>query len=169
VQSKEQRNNLALLLRILVLLLLLFSMLRTMGASEPATTHNAGVPLTRMDRTNLSSTELPQAERWLLIYTPVDCAECEKVLRSINESGIDVAGKVVVVVGGANLAELKELAAKYPHLSDASWSADPLKKVGKLLNVPATAAVFGVHVKTVIWGIVGNGAASESILASWCQ
>ncbi len=130
--------------------------------------------LTQSDGTTINSQDLPQREKWLLIYTTAECRACDHLLRLINKTEQpDLPDKVVVVVGGATPAKLKQLAEKFPDLAEASWFADPTKDGIAQLKLTATPVVFGLRDHTLAWCVLGilsgDSLKMNSLLASWVE
>jgi hypothetical protein len=124
-----------------------------------------------LDGTGTASDALVSEEKWLLLYIQAGCAPCDGLLRSI-EAEQSIAGKLTVVVGGADAAVAARLAAAYPKLAGSRWYGDPKKSMGRVLPLAGAPVVFGLRGKMLEWsraGLVPDERSVISALASWVR
>lgn len=122
------------------------------------------------DGTDTSSDALATEGQWLLIYVQPGCTPCDAVLRSIDTAEAHVAGRLTVVVGGADAANAARLAAGYPKLAASRWYADPQRTMGEVLPLAAMPVVFGLRGRMLEWsraGLTPSIASVKSAMTSW--
>ena len=122
------------------------------------------------DGTETPSEALTTEGPWLLMYVQPGCTPCDAILRSIDTAEAHVAGRLIVVVGGADAAGAARLAAGYPKLAASRWYADPDKTMGKALPLAGTPVVFGLRGRMLEWsraGLTPSMASVKSAMTSW--
>lgn len=140
---------------------------------------DANAPLPEFSATSLGELEVPSdrlssRERWLLIYVQPNCKPCERVLRvfQMRESQPDYTDKVIILVGGATVEQVRQLSAQMSWLPESSWYADTTKNASTALDVKGAPVVYGVQRNNIEWSLVGSLAKQDtlqSILSTWFQ
>jgi hypothetical protein len=127
--------------------------------------------LTRGDGSTIASAALVRPGAWALIYVAPRCVPCAAVLRSLDRAAHPtLAPRLVVIVGGATPDDLREEAALYPDLSDATWLADPASVIPQPIGEAGVPAIIGLRGATIEWGLTGvltDPADAKSILVNW--
>jgi hypothetical protein len=86
-------------------------------------------------------------------------------------SGIqDAPQKLIVVVGGASVEELKQMAAEMPWIPQGSWYADPTREAAAKLKWQSAPVIAGISGGAVKWSYVGvppAGLPLSSLMSSW--
>lgn len=120
----------------------------------------------------MRSEDLTQEGQWLFVYVRPACAECEAVLRAVEQAEQLVASRLVIVVGSVDEAGLSGFAAAHPRLSAAAWYADPSRSVPGLVKAAGVPFVLGMKERISHWGLVGvlpDAATVGSTLAAWTR
>jgi hypothetical protein len=128
--------------------------------------------LTRLDQTVVSSRDVRSDGKWLLIYTKANCGACEGLLGLVDKNDDpDLPSKIVVVVSGADVDKVTEMAAKFPDLGDAARYADPGREGRRKLKARGMPIAYGLRGDSIQWctlGVLdGDSAKMKSILSSW--
>jgi hypothetical protein len=82
----------------------------------------------------------------------------------------DAPRKLIIVVGGASVEEVKEMAARMPWIPEGSWYADPSNDVSKKFKWVAAPVITGVTNNVVMWSYIGvppQGLPLRSLMSAW--
>jgi hypothetical protein len=82
----------------------------------------------------------------------------------------DAPRKLIIVVGGASVEEVKQMAASMPWIPESSWYADPSNKIATQLKWQAAPVVTGVSKGVVKWSYAGmppQGLPIRSLMSAW--
>lgn len=127
--------------------------------------------LTTLGGATTQSADLTQDGRWLFIYVRPACDQCAALLNTIDEADQPlVAARMVIVIGGLDVAGAAQFAAAFPKLTTAAWYADPSRSVPRLVKAPGIPFVFGMKQRITEWGWIGllpDAASATSALVSW--
>jgi hypothetical protein len=77
---------------------------------------------------------------------------------------------LVVIVAGVTPERLREEAALYPDLSDATWLADTAGVIPQPIGQAGAPAIVGLRGAMIEWGLAGvltDPADAKSILVNW--
>ena len=129
--------------------------------------------LTSGDGASVASNRLVQPGAWALIYVRRQCLPCESVLRSIDRAEHPaLARRLVIVIAESSSEELREEAARYPDLSEATWLADASNAVPRVIGQTGAPSIFGMRDKMIEWNVAGvliDPADPKSILVNWIE
>jgi hypothetical protein len=127
--------------------------------------------LTTLDGRSIRTQELASNGKWLLIYVQPNCRPCDVLLKLITEPEFSaLAGRLVIVVGGASADEAGAMAGRFPGLAGAAWYADPPKTASVQMKATGAPVAFGVLQATIVWnlnGVLPESVRMKSILKSW--
>ncbi len=82
----------------------------------------------------------------------------------------DASHKVIVVVGGAGVEEVRKMSAQMPWIPASSWYADPSRQVATKLGFRAAPVVAGIRNGSVKWSYIGlppQGMPLRTLMSSW--
>jgi hypothetical protein len=82
----------------------------------------------------------------------------------------DATRKLIIVVGGASVEEVKQMAARMPWIPEGSWYADPSNEVAAKFKWEAAPVITGVSRNEVKWSYVGvppQGLPLRSLMSAW--
>lgn len=82
----------------------------------------------------------------------------------------DAPRKLIIVVGGASVKEVKEMAARMPWIPEGSWYADPSNEVAAKFKWVAAPVITGVTKNEVKWSYAGvppHGLPLRSLMSAW--
>lgn len=82
----------------------------------------------------------------------------------------DAPRKLIIVVGGASVKEVKEMAARMPWIPEGSWYADPSNEVAAKFKWVAAPVITGVSKNEVKWSYAGmppHGLPLRSLMSAW--
>lgn len=82
----------------------------------------------------------------------------------------DASHKVIVVVGGANIDEVKKMAGEMPWIPPGSWYADPSRQIATKLGFQGAPVVAGIRNGSVKWSYTGlppQGMPLAAMMSSW--
>lgn len=82
----------------------------------------------------------------------------------------DAPRKVVFVVGGATVEEVRRMAAEHPWVPKGSWYADTDGKLAARMGLKGAPVVAGVHEGAVKWSYTGvppQGLPIRSLMSGW--
>lgn len=82
----------------------------------------------------------------------------------------DATRKLIIVVGGASVEEVKQMAARMPWIPEGSWYADPSNEVALKFKWEAAPVITGVSRNEVKWSYVGvppQGLPLRSLMSAW--
>jgi hypothetical protein len=82
----------------------------------------------------------------------------------------DAPQKLIIVVGGATVEELKQMAAEMPWIPQGSWYADPAREAAAKLKWQSAPVVAGISGGSVKWSYVGippQGLPLRSLMSDW--
>jgi hypothetical protein len=82
----------------------------------------------------------------------------------------DAPRKLIIVVGGASVEEVKQMAARMPWIPEGSWYADPSNEVAAKFKWEAAPVITGVSRNEVKWSYVGvppQGLPLRSLMSAW--
>lgn len=78
--------------------------------------------------------------------------------------------KLIIVVGGASVEELKAMAAAMPWIPQAVWYADPERQLTSKMKWQAAPVVAGVREGSIVWrytGVPPEGLPLRSLMSNW--
>jgi hypothetical protein len=82
----------------------------------------------------------------------------------------DASHKVIVVVGGASVQEVRQMAGQMPWIPQDSWYADPSRQIAAKLGFQAAPVVAGIKNGSVKWSYAGlppQGIPLRTLMSSW--
>lgn len=82
----------------------------------------------------------------------------------------DPARKVIVVVGGASVDEVRKMATEMSWIPQASWYADPSRQIAAKLGFQGAPVVAGIKNGDVKWSYTGlppQGMPLRALMSSW--
>jgi hypothetical protein len=82
----------------------------------------------------------------------------------------DAQRKVIVVVGGASVADVREMSAQMPWIPQGSWYADPSRQIASKLGFQAAPVIAGIKNGSVKWSYTGlppQGMPLRALMSSW--
>jgi hypothetical protein len=123
-----------------------------------------------LDGSKVTSDKLSLPNYWLLVYFEPRSQYADTVLSELKTE-IDVLNeRVIVIVGGVPVSQVKPLIRNYPHLKNVTWYADPKRAAFFQLKVPGSPVVLGMHQQIAQWHFAGSLPKIEvlrSMLRSW--
>lgn len=144
---------------------------RTAIATEPMPLPD--FELTALDGRSIRTQELASNGKWLLIYVQPNCRPCDVLLKLVTEPEFSaLAGRLVIVVGGASAGEAASMAARFPDLAGAGWYAHRMKMASVQMKAAGSPVAFGILQSTVVWnlnGVLPDPVRMKSILKSWIE
>lgn len=154
----------------------LFTILLLLAPSLAAAAPPRPVPeltLTSTDARQVAGRDLAAQGRWLLLYLTGDeqvdgallCA-----LQSFSKS--PVAGRVVVVLPGRSVQELKDLLARHEKLAQLSWFVDSDRSAAAALQLAGYTSILGIDGHRIEWDVSGAGKEQDalcSLLTDWMR
>lgn len=151
------------------ILLLLISSLATAAPPRPV----PELTLTSIDGQLVSGNDLAVDARWLILYITGD----EKIdgtllctLQSFSKSPL--AGRVVVVLPGRSVQELKDLLARNEKLTKLRWFVDTDRSAARALQLAGYTSILGVDGHRIEWDASGAGKEHDalcSLLSDWMR
>jgi cytochrome oxidase Cu insertion factor (SCO1/SenC/PrrC family) len=175
------------ILRILALITATFMLSGVVnaGADSPATVKKAAssaerVPtllptfaVTDVNGTSLSSGQLVQKGKWLLLYMNAACQRCDAFLHTLRPNATPGRSKkIVVIVGQMEPARLKDFASQYRDWSQVQWYADQQQQAFsqlKMTGVPVTLGMMGDHIQWVLNAPPSSATFHKSALNTWLK
>jgi len=145
------------------------------GLLAPAPAGAADRPLpdfavTASDAATVSSAQLGDADRWLLIYIRPDCAPCDSVVYLWSDGDAPAApSRVRVIVGAASPAVLAQVQAKYPLLNGAAWYADSNGEAARALGLTGAPVLLGMRGTAIAWTSHGLLPVTRSQISAWIR
>jgi hypothetical protein len=127
------------------------------GARQPATAAPPSIKLMTPEGGASDYDSVMLSGNWIMIYVHNASPATELFLQGIRREDVPAwNGRVVVI--GANLQpfQMKALKLAAPDFPDATWYADPDRKVGPALHLGIAPAVIGMRDKASSWIIAGN-------------
>lgn len=107
---------------------------------------------------------------WIVLYVAPECASCEAVLAAADAmQGAHPRARLLVVVA-AEPSAMSRAFRRYPHLSDATWLADPTNALARELRLPPAPVVLGLRDRLIEWsveGVLTETAQLQTIMTSW--
>ena len=82
----------------------------------------------------------------------------------------DAPRKVIFVVGGATVEEVRRMAAEHPWVPQGSWYADTDGKLAERMGLRGAPMIAGVHEGAVKWSYTGvppQGLPIRSLMSGW--
>lgn len=82
----------------------------------------------------------------------------------------DAPRKVIIVVGGASVEEVKRMAAESPWIPQGSWYADPSGQLVAKLGLQGAPVIAGIRDGAVKWSYTGvppKGMPLRSLMSAW--
>jgi hypothetical protein len=82
----------------------------------------------------------------------------------------DAPRKLIIVVGGGTVAQVKQMAARMPWIPEGSWYADPSNEVASKFKWMAAPVITGVSKNVVMWSYAGvppQGLPLRSLMSAW--
>jgi hypothetical protein len=129
--------------------------------------------LEALDGRPVSSVDIVQPGKWLLLYVRPGCGPCDTLLETIDpKANPIVPTRALIVIGGVNAQAAAKLAAHFGDLKGAAWYADPTRAMESALPLAGAPVVFGMKENMLEWsiaGVVPSAAAMKSALRSWVE
>ena len=153
----------------------LFTITAVAGLLAPAPAGAADRPLpdfavTASDAATVSSAQLGDDHRWLLIYIRPDCAPCDSVVYLWSEGDAPAApARVRVIVGAASPATLAQVQARYPLLTGATWYADSNGEAARALGLTGAPVLLGMRGTAIAWTSQGLLPITRSQISGWIR
>ena len=153
----------------------LFMILAVTGLSVPARAAAADrllpdFEVASADAALVSSADLGDANRWLLIYIRPDCTPCDAVVNLWTDAEPPAApARVRVIVGAASADTLPQVQARYPMLSGAGWYADPTGAAARALGLTGAPVLLGLRGGTIAWISQGLLPITASQISGWIR
>jgi hypothetical protein len=82
----------------------------------------------------------------------------------------DAPRKLIIVVGGASVEQVKRMAAEMPWIPEGSWYADPSNQTAVKFKLQAAPVVAGITDGVIKWRYVGlppEGLPLRSLMSAW--
>jgi hypothetical protein len=153
----------------------LFMIAAVAGLLAPAPAGAADRPLpdfavTASDAATVSSAQLGDGDRWLLIYIRPDCAPCDSVVYLWSDGDAPAApSRVRVIVGTASAAVLAQVQARYPLLNGADWYADSNGEAERALGLTGAPVLLGMRGAAIAWTSHGLLPVTRSQISAWIR
>lgn len=120
-----------------------------------------------------TATALPAQGRWLLVHVQRGCGPCDALLGRIQgEAFATIAPRLVIVVAGANAADVEKMAATYPALDRATWYADETGALAAALQIQEAPVVVAVADRGIQWtlaGVLSGSKRLQDVLTAWAR
>jgi hypothetical protein len=127
--------------------------------------------VTNADRTEVRSEQLVVQGTWVMLCVRPDCPLCDIMLGATQDDPAPrPAGRLAVVVVGAEAEQLPALASRVPTLPLAAWHADPSMVAAQRLGLAGLPVIVGLRGSTIEWtlaGVLADRATITSVVRSW--
>ncbi len=117
------------------------------------------------------SADLKMPANWVLVYIDSRSGRSTAVLDDLNDDKLkSLNNKLMIIVGGATVAQAKTALGRFANVKTVSWYADPKLDGLRAMKIPGVPASLGMSDNTVQWQFVGTHPKPghlKSMLKTW--
>src|SRR5258707_1321634 len=94
----------------------------------------------------IKSADLKMPANWLLVYVGAHSGHSAAVLDDLNDEKLkSLNNKLMIIIGGATVAEAKTVIGNFANMKTVPWYADPKRDALRAMKIPGSPVCVGMQ------------------------